>query len=1166
MQRWHEASCLQPDIEVLPDRTPRCRSCDGAPHVAELVANRATASSVPLVPPDKPLGQMNLWWPRSVPYSAPWSPSGADKLGDETRAPPKAPGAAAETSPYSSTLQPSEFRLICLPAVDAHDCPLHLTLEVYDLEDCPEYETVSYTWAGEDRDGALCQPIYVGPFWDVLLQTKNCWEMLRFVRPWRGTRMLWVDAICIDQSNIPERNSQVANMGRIYSTCTRVIVYLGPDIAVPLHGRHPRRRRLHELESGTVTPFFPPQPGDKPGDSPVRPDAPPHRLSDLLGRRYFSRVWVIQELLLPQRVIMRVGDVDFWADPAMSAHFSSSVPGWNWERTHAAWVQHISQGASSVKNLGELLWLTSLSRATDPRDRVFGLLGIMPELSVLKAAPISDPNASPMPRGGLQADYSLSCQHVFIGLFAYCLINMRQPNILYHASCLHSNVLNYPSWAPNWTSRTTWRLLFMSPKIGRQEVFSELRRMIKQAHSNDDFIQRDMEPFNMYELNGPAEPHIAAERSWHQGAHIDTLSGALRINLTHYMAISQPLERIGRISGFFVFAMRAEPFTTYLLSEHTLDTIITGSDNEQLFVLNIDDRSMMYLVLRPTSNINDRTFNLISTCPFVLIKMPSLRRENEIPTLRALGLKDLQHSLYDVIQEVHGMLDRDIFVPRWSNDHTLGHFPGVKTYRGILPVLMSLHAEEHEGGGELTDAFTSAYLGCINPQYSPRINDGYVEMTIYSHRGKIWNVYFQETSWLDRQFLEEHPWEYRVKGGDSWAYTAVSSSTYKKLQMSGWAQGIDVRFPVARVRKELTGGVNTWGILEAMDRLLHTSKQTGEDLWLMLTEAPKDDDRFIGCPSGRSVGNVRFSELWDKLEVVGSTSIVIGIPCIGPTKSAALLETSKAFAKEFMRRHGIPSADYGLFSSHHETLQFVKNAIENGTNQLVIKYQGLTGGRNVFVGNSLEEAEAVLEKYFPLDTESRSEKAFILVEHFLEGEEFSIIALTDGTTSLMFPPYLDFKRRQDRDQGPSTGGMGCICPTQRCPDALLQVIQKSFVKRTLGVMRQEDLGFASFIAIDTIITKDGPMAIEYDVRLSDPETQALMSLISPDVDLAASLKDCSLQQLSPLSLSFEKLHAVVVVAVAKTYPHCSAKLIPNVNISSHFPSGKNSTPTCILDC
>jgi hypothetical protein len=96
------------------------------------------------------------------------------------------------------TLGTDEFRLVCIQAAGKdEDKIVHVSLETYNHANCPEYETVSYTWGGENSDYALCRPIFVGPYWDVLPQSQNCWEMLHFVRPWRGIRMVWVDALCL---------------------------------------------------------------------------------------------------------------------------------------------------------------------------------------------------------------------------------------------------------------------------------------------------------------------------------------------------------------------------------------------------------------------------------------------------------------------------------------------------------------------------------------------------------------------------------------------------------------------------------------------------------------------------------------------------------------------------------------------------------------------------------------------------------------------------------------------------------------------------------------------------------------------------------------------------------------------------------------------------------
>lgn len=854
MQRWHEASCTKPDVEVK-DGTPHCRKCDKAPRVSELVAERATSSSVPSVPPDRPMGRMKLWWPPSVPYSADGISISPAAQTDQTLKSPSG-DTPTEPSPYTSSLQSSEFRLICLSAVDDYSYPLHLELEVYDLENCPEYETVSYTWAGEDGDGSLCQPIYIGPHWDILLQTKNCWEMLRFIRPWRGTRMVWVDAVCINQQDTLERNSQVANMGRIYSACTRVIVYLGPDIAVPMQKGHPRRRRLHELETGNTAPVFP---ADRAEASP-----PPHQLSDLLKRRYFTRVWVVQELLLSQRVVMRVGDVDFWADPATSGYFSS-LKDWNWNQTLAAWVQYISQGSSQSRDLKELLWLTASSQATDPRDRVFGLLGIVPEMSKLLSLVGSDLK-NWRSAGGLIPDYSLSCQHVFIGLFAYFLINQRQTNILYHASCVNDNMAKFPTWAPDWTNPITWRLLFQSPKITSQEVFTELQKIIKPQ----DYSWADApKTYELYELKGPGREHVTKERAWHQNINIDSTSGALRINLTHYMRFQRPLARVGRILGFHVFAMYADPFSVYLLSEQRLDLLIKGFE-EDLFVLNIDDQAMMYLVLTGTYNPNHK---LVATCPFVMIQVPSHRSDNEIPTVRPLRLDLLQHSLHEALEGLASTLDSKI-AWKFLREGLEGLLPGVAEFRQVQSLLIR-HFQVEYLGQEYEDRFGLEYVACIDIRFLPSYRDGYFYVTIpniFHQDRELWRMYTQEEEHLEFFGLpRDRPWECRLRGDTTWK---KNTKDIVKQRKSKRADFLEVRFPMAVLHTELNACArdpNVASRLWVIDRLWQTSTQTGEEFEELMMREPRDEDRFVGCASWQGIENIGLAKLWASLGARGST-------------------------------------------------------------------------------------------------------------------------------------------------------------------------------------------------------------------------------------------------------------------------------------------------------
>ncbi|KAL7764482.1 hypothetical protein ACKLNR_005627 [Fusarium oxysporum f. sp. zingiberi] len=293
-----------------------------------------------------------------------------------------------------------------------------------------------------------------------------------------------------------------------------------------------------------------------------------------------------------------------------------------------------------------------------------------------------------------------------------------------------------------------------------------------------------------------------------------------------------------------------------------------------------------------------------------------------------------------------------------------------------------------------------------------------------------------------------------------------------------------------------------------------------------------------------------------------------GIPCIGPPKKASLLETSKVFAKRFMSKNNIPTATYGHFSCYEESLLFIEDQLAQGRRKVVLKHPGIGARQGVFVIETLEEAKQTLVAEFggqPCGP-SHQPDFDILIEEFLEGREFTIMALTDGRNFTMFPPYLDFKTRKENNQGPMTGGMGCVCPTIRCTESMFQALAQGFMARTIAGLGKEGLDFPGFIAIDVILTHDGPIAIEYDSRLGDPETQALMPLIQPDLDLVKVLAQCHSDQISLSSLLFQKdRFAAVVVAVTKKYPLESETQPLHVNLTTPTQKGMSSGLTGYFD-
>lgn len=200
MVHWHTYSCKLPKVIVNADNIPSCEACGcKCPTTNELVAAQRNSPSNLILPPDEPMGQLNLRWPKGLPYIYAKEQQPETNISHQQSASDPASKAGHRRSKsmiYGGTLGPHEFRLACLNAVPNSEYPVHLSLETFAYDNRPEYETVSYVWSGEDGNNAPCQPVYIGPFWDVLLQTKNCWSMLKFMRPWRGSRMMWIDAIC----------------------------------------------------------------------------------------------------------------------------------------------------------------------------------------------------------------------------------------------------------------------------------------------------------------------------------------------------------------------------------------------------------------------------------------------------------------------------------------------------------------------------------------------------------------------------------------------------------------------------------------------------------------------------------------------------------------------------------------------------------------------------------------------------------------------------------------------------------------------------------------------------------------------------------------------------------------------------------------------------------
>ncbi|EHB07597.1 Trifunctional purine biosynthetic protein adenosine-3 [Heterocephalus glaber] len=261
-----------------------------------------------------------------------------------------------------------------------------------------------------------------------------------------------------------------------------------------------------------------------------------------------------------------------------------------------------------------------------------------------------------------------------------------------------------------------------------------------------------------------------------------------------------------------------------------------------------------------------------------------------------------------------------------------------------------------------------------------------------------------------------------------------------------------------------------------------------------------------------------------------------GVRCFGPTAEAAQLESSKRFAKEFMDRHRIPTAQWRAFTKAEKACSFIMSA---DFPALVVKASGLAAGKGVIVAKSKEEAckavqEIMQEKTFGAAGET------VVVEELLEGEEVSCLCFTDGRTVVPMPPAQDHKRLLEGDLGPNTGGMGAYCPAPQISKDLLLKIKNTILQRTVDGMQQEGTPYTGILYAGIMLTKDGPKVLEFNCRFGDPECQVILPLLKSDLyEVIQSTLDGLL--CSSLPSWLENHTAVTVVMASKGYPGAYTK-------------------------
>lgn len=254
----------------------------------------------------------------------------------------------------------------------------------------------------------------------------------------------------------------------------------------------------------------------------------------------------------------------------------------------------------------------------------------------------------------------------------------------------------------------------------------------------------------------------------------------------------------------------------------------------------------------------------------------------------------------------------------------------------------------------------------------------------------------------------------------------------------------------------------------------------------------------------------------------------------GPDKRAAQLEGSKIFAKEFMHKHGVATADFKIFRSTIGALEYA--ATKNGN--LVIKYDGLAAGKGVFVCDNMQEVEGALAE---LEAQYGTDFSFLMEDKII-GDEISIIGFTDGKNIRLLLPSQDHKQLLDGDKGPNTGGMGAICPVPFCDEALMGQIWEKAVTPTLNGLKAEGFDYKGVVYFGLMIGENGPELLEYNARLGDPETEVILPSLKTDLkDLVLACLNGTLDQ---LQLEFNEGYFVDIVQVSGGYPKAYKKGFP----------------------
>lgn len=260
-----------------------------------------------------------------------------------------------------------------------------------------------------------------------------------------------------------------------------------------------------------------------------------------------------------------------------------------------------------------------------------------------------------------------------------------------------------------------------------------------------------------------------------------------------------------------------------------------------------------------------------------------------------------------------------------------------------------------------------------------------------------------------------------------------------------------------------------------------------------------------------------------------------GLPIIGPTAAAAQLEGSKIFAKDFMARHGIPTAAYRVAESPEDAIECLRSGeFGSADSAVVIKADGLAAGKGVVVAGNHAEAEKAIQDLMVVHIAGREAAQRVVLEEALTGTEASLLLFADGRDYALMPAARDHKRIGEDDTGPNTGGMGTITDPSVLSESVQDRVVREIVEPTLAGAREEGFPFKGVLFLGLMLTKDGPKLLEYNVRFGDPETQAI--LVRLKSDLAWIFDLIQHQKLGNFKLRWREGSSACVVAANKGYP------------------------------